>query len=132
MSEQNVEFVKRVYGAFARGDVPAVLGSFAEDIEWFEAEGLPYGGVYHGPDAVAQNVFGPITSDVDGFALVTGEFIASGATVVAVVRYTGTGKATGKALDVPGVHIWDIRDGKLARLRQLIDTVKFAEVVPTA
>jgi ketosteroid isomerase-like protein len=44
--------------------------------------------------------------------------------------YTGTGKATGKALDLPVVHIWDIRDGKLARFRQFIDTVKFAEVVP--
>jgi hypothetical protein len=130
MSEENVELVKDVYGAFARGDVPAVLGAFADDIEWFEAEGMPYGGLYRGPDAVAQNVFGPITADVDGFALVQEEFIASGGTVAAVVRYTGTGKATGKALDVPAVHVWDIRDGKLARFRQFIDTVKYAEVVP--
>jgi ketosteroid isomerase-like protein len=132
MSEQNVEFVESIYGAFARGDVPAVLGAFADDIEWFEAEGMPYGGLYHGPDAIAENVFGPITSDVDGFALVIEELIGSGATVVAVVRYTGTGKATGKALDVPGVHVWELRDGKLSRFRQFIDTVKYAEVVPAA
>jgi len=132
MSEQNVELVKSAYGAFDRGDVPAVLGVFADDIEWVEAEGMPYGGVYHGPDAVAQNVFGPITEDVDGFALVRESFIASGQAVAAVVRYTGTGKATGKALDVPAVHVWEIRDGKLARFRQFIDTVKYAEVVPAA
>ncbi len=130
MSDQNVEFVKGVYGAFARGDVPAVLGSFADDIEWFEAEGMPYGGLHRGPDEVAQKVFGPITQDVDGFALVLEEFIASGATVAAIVRYTGTGKATGKPLDVPAVHVWDIRDGKLTRFRQFIDTVEYAEVVP--
>ena len=132
MSEQNVEFVKGVYGAFARGDVPAVLGAFADDIEWFEAEGMPYGGFYRGPEAVAQNVFGPITEDVDGFALVIEEFVDSGDTVAAVVRYTGTGKQTGRALDVPAVHVWDIRDGKLARFRQFIDTVKYAEVVPAS
>ncbi len=130
MSEQNVELVKGVYGAFGRGDVPAVLGAFADDIEWFEAEGMPYGGLYRGPDAVAQNVFGPITEDLEGFAVTPEELVASGATVVGVVRYTGTGKATGKALDVPAVHVWEIRDGKLARFRQFIDTVKFAEVVP--
>ena len=130
MSEQNVAFVKDVYGAFARGDVPAVLGAFTDDIEWFEAEGMPYGGIYHGPEAVAQNVFGPITEDIDGFALVIEEMIGSGGTVAAVVRYTGTGKASGKALDVPAVHVWDLRDGKLARFRQFIDTVKYAEVVP--
>lgn len=132
MSEQNVEFVKSTYEAFGRGDVPTVLGAFADDIEWFEAEGLPYGGLYRGPDAVAQNVFGPITEDVEGFAITPEEIIGSGATVAAVVRYTGTGKATGKALDVPVVHIWNIRDGKLARFRQFIDTVKFAEVVPAS
>jgi ketosteroid isomerase-like protein len=30
------------------------------------------------------------------------------------------------------VHVWDIRDGKAARFRQFIDTVKFREVVPTS
>ena len=132
MSEQSVEFVRGVYDAFGRGDVPAVLGAFADDIEWFEAEGMPYGGVYRGGEAVAQNVFGPITEDVVGFALAVEELFGSGATVAAVLRYTGTGKATGKALDVPAVHVWDIRDGKLARFRQYIDTVKYAEVVPAS
>jgi uncharacterized protein len=130
MSEQNVEYVKGVYSAFGRGDVPAVLGAFTDDIEWFEAEGMPYGGLHRGPEAVAQNVFGPISEDVEGFAVTPEQLIGSDATVAAVVRYTGTGKATGKALDVPAVHVWDIRDGKLARFRQFIDTVKFAEVVP--
>ncbi|MEA2469508.1 MAG: uncharacterized protein QOE38_506 [Thermoleophilaceae bacterium] len=130
MTEQSVEFVEEVYKAFARGDVPAVLGAFTDDIEWFEAEGMPYGGLHRGGEAVAQNVFGPIAEDVEGFAVTPEEVIGSGATVAAVVRYTGTGKATGKALDVPVVHVWDIRDGKLARFRQFIDTIKFAEVVP--
>jgi len=130
MSEQNVEFVKGVYGAFSRGDVPAVLEAFADDVEWFEAEGMPYGGLYRSGEAVLQNVFGPIAADVEGFAVTPEEYIASGATVAAIVRYTGTGKATGKALDEPAVHVWEIRDGKLARFRQFIDTVKFAEVVP--
>jgi ketosteroid isomerase-like protein len=129
MSEQSIELVEGVYGAFARGDVPAVLGAFADDIEWYEAEGMPYGGLHRGGEAVAQKVFGPITEDVEGFAVVPEEFMGSGGTVAAVVRYTGTGKATGKALDLPAVHIWDIRDGKVARFRQFIDTVKFAEAV---
>jgi ketosteroid isomerase-like protein len=132
MSEQSIGFVKGVYEAFARGDVPAVLGAFAEDIEWYEAEGMPYGGLHRGGEAVAQKVFGPIAEDVDGFAVVPEEYMGSGTTVAAVVRYTGTGKATGKVLDLPVVHVWDIRDDKLARFRQFIDTVKFAEVVPAS
>jgi ketosteroid isomerase-like protein len=130
MGEQSVDFLKGLYGAFSRGDVPTVLGGFADDIEWHEAEGMPYGGVYRGGDAVLQNVFGPIATDVEDFAVTAEEFVGSGDTVAAVVRYTGTGKVTGKTLDVPAVHLWDIRDGKITRFRQFIDTVRFAEVVP--
>lgn len=130
MGEQSEELVRAVYEAFGRGDVPAVLGAMAADIEWHEAEGMPYGGVYHGGEAVAQNVFGPITQDVVDFAVTAEEFIASGDAVAAVVRYTGTGRATGKELNLPVVHLWKVRNGKVEQFRQFIDTVKFREVVP--
>ena len=132
MGEQSVDVVRGVYEAFGRGDVPAVLGAMADDIEWHEAEGMPYGGIYHGGEAVAQNVFGPITQDIPDFAVKPEEFIASGDAVAAVVRYTGTGKATGKQLNLPVVHVWDVRNGKIAQFRQFIDTAKFLEVVPAA
>src|SRR5437588_8566135 len=96
MSEQRVELVKDVYGAFARGDVPAVLGAFADDIEWYEAEGMPCGGLHHGGEAVAPKVFGPIAEDVEGFAVVPEQFMGSGGTVATVVRYRGTGKRLGR------------------------------------
>jgi ketosteroid isomerase-like protein len=56
--------------------------------------------------------------------------IGSGDSVAVVVRYTGTGKGTGKALDLQVVHIWDVRNGKVVRFRQFADTAKFLEVVP--
>jgi ketosteroid isomerase-like protein len=132
MSEQSVEVVERVYAAFAEGDVPAVLGVFADDIEWHETEGMPYGGIYRGGEAVAQNVFGPISQDVEGFAVTPEEFMAAGDTVAVVVSYTGTGKVTGKPLDLPVVHVWEIQDGRAVRFRQFADTVKFGDVVPAA
>jgi ketosteroid isomerase-like protein len=131
VGDQSVEVIRGTYEAFGRGDVTAVLGAMADDIEWQEAEGMPYGGVYHGGEAVAQNVFGPISQDIPDFAVTPEEFIASGDAVAVVARYTGTGKATGKKLDLPVVHVWQVRDGKIAQFRQFIDTVKFLEVVPS-
>jgi ketosteroid isomerase-like protein len=93
---------------------------------------MPYPGErpFRGPQAVAANVIVPIITDVEGFAVTPEELIPAGPEVVVVTRYTGTGKETGKELDLPVVHIWDVRDPKLARLRQFADTVKFREVVP--
>jgi ketosteroid isomerase-like protein len=38
MDPDHVTLVRTVYAAFARGDAPAVLGAFAPDIHWNEAE----------------------------------------------------------------------------------------------
>jgi uncharacterized protein len=130
MAEQVVEVVRGGYEAMARGDVGAFLGAMAEDIEWYEAEGMPYGGLHRGGDEIAQKVLGPLITDIPNFAATPEEYIASGDTVAVVARYTGTGKETGKELDLPVVHVWDVREGKLARFRQFADTVKFLEVVP--
>jgi ketosteroid isomerase-like protein len=130
VANQSLQLIQGAYEAFGRGDVPAVLGAMAEDIEWYEAEGMPYGGLHRGPDAVAQRVFAPLIADIPDFAVRAEEFVHSGDTVVAVVRYTGSGKETGKHLDLQVVHVWDVRDGKIARFRQFADTAKFLEVVP--
>jgi ketosteroid isomerase-like protein len=130
MAEQSVEVIRGAYEAFGRGDVPGVLGAMADNIEWCQAEGGPYGGVYHGGEAVVQNVFGPLTRDIPDFAVTPEEFFASGDAVAVVARYTGTGKDTGNQLDLQVVHVWDVRDGKIARFRQYMDTAKFLEVVP--
>ena len=130
MGEQSVEVVERAYDALGRGDLAGVLGAMADDIKWYQAEGMPNGGLYQGGEAVAQNVFGPLMENIPNFAVTPEQFFASGDTVAVVVRYTGTGKDTGKELDLPVVHVWDVRDGKLAQFRQFADTAKFREVVP--
>jgi ketosteroid isomerase-like protein len=128
MGQESTDVVRGMYDAFARGDVPAVLGSMTDDIEWHEADGMPYGGVHRSPEAVAQNVFGPLLADVPDFSVTPEEFIAAGDTVAVIARYRGTGAVSGKSLDLPVVHVWDVRDGKAARFRQFADTVKFLEV----
>ena len=51
MTQANVEVVRGVYDAFARGDVDAVFAAMTPEIEWDESEGMPYRGVYHGREA---------------------------------------------------------------------------------
>ena len=76
-----------------------------------------------------ENVFGPPIEDIPDFEATLQELIASGDAVVVIARYTGTLTATGRALDLRVVHIWDVRDGKITRLRQFADTARLVEVV---
>jgi ketosteroid isomerase-like protein len=111
-----------VYEAFAAGDIHGVLAVLSPDVHWTEAEGGPYGGVFAGPAAVLENVFMKIGAEWDGYAAVPREFVADGATVVALGEYSGTYKATGKGFKAPFAHVWKLRDGKALSFQQYTDT----------
>jgi ketosteroid isomerase-like protein len=44
--------------------------------------------------------------------------------VVALGRYGGANKATGKALDAQFAHVWRVKNGKLAGFQQYTDTLQ--------
>jgi ketosteroid isomerase-like protein len=69
MSADNVDVIKGIYDAFAKGDVPGVLGRMSPDIVWHEAENFPYAdrNPYRGPEAVAAGVFARCIGEWDGF-----------------------------------------------------------------
>src|SRR5688500_20005568 len=94
VSQSNVELVQGIYDAFGRGDVDAVFAAMKPDIEWDESEGMPYGGVYRGREAIVENVFGPILADVEDFTADPDEILPlDDARVMARGRHSGTGAA---------------------------------------
>ena len=118
----NLDVVRGLYQAFAVGDIPSVLGALSPIVEWTEATGGPYGGVSIGPDAVLENVFMKIGGEWDEFAAVPSEFVADGATVVALGEYSGTYKATGKSFKAPFAHVWKFDGEKAISFHQYTDT----------
>jgi ketosteroid isomerase-like protein len=128
VSQANVELVRGVYEAFGRGDVDAVFAAMEPDIEWNESEGMPYGGVYRGRDAIVESVFGPILADVEEFTADPDEILRlDDARVMARGRHGGRG-ARGP-VDARFVHIWTVTNGKVSRYEQLADTRRFCDAV---
>jgi len=130
MSKENVSLIQAIYDAFAAGDVAGVLGRMSPDIVWNEAENFPYadGNPYKGPDAIAKGVFGRCISEWDSFTVQIDELLDAGDTVVALGRYLGTYKATGKPQNTQMAHVWRIADGKAVRFQQHADTLHVARV----
>ena len=118
----SLDTVRGIYGAFAAGDIPGVLGALSPDIRWTEAAGGPYGGVSIGPQAVLADVFMKLGGEWDGLSAVPDEFVADGDTVVALGEYSGTYKATGKSFRAPFAHVWKFADGKAVSFHQHTDT----------
>ena len=126
----NLEIVQRSYVAFGRGDMDAVLADMDERIEWQQAQGLPHGGIYRGIAEVRRNVFDPLDRDWwSEFSAEPDELLDAGDEIVALGRYRGVAKESGKVLDVPFVHVWSLRDGKAWRFRQFLDTAGWIEAL---
>lgn len=128
----HLDVVRSLYQAFAAGDIAAVLGALAADVHWTEAAGGPYAGVSIGPDAVLANVFARIAADWDGYAVVPGEFVAQGSTVVALGEYSGTCKASGKFFTAAFAHVWKFDDGRIVSFQQHTDTALILLAMRTA
>jgi len=128
----NVTRMKELYEAFSRGDVPTVLATMDEGIEWHETEGNPWftGRPFVGPQQIVEGVFQRIVAEFEGFEIHPIRFLGDGDTVIVEGRYRAKShKATGKPLDAEVVHVWDLRNGQIVRFHQYVDTRKLADVM---
>jgi uncharacterized protein len=123
----NADIIKGVYAAFAKGDVPAVLGTFDPGIVWNEAEGYRFaaGNPYVGPNTILAGVFMPLVTQLDGFIVTPANVIDGGDHVAVEGRYAGTVKATGARLDAQFVHVYELRGGKIVKFQQYTDTAQW-------
>ena len=134
MSAENVSLVKQIYHAFGTGDVPAAIAAMGPEIEWNEAENFPYadGNPYIGAEAIVDGVFSRLASEWDGFHFAPEQFLDAGDTVIAIGRYGGTWRGTGKAMSPQAAHIWTCADGKAVRFQQMVDTLAVARAMGAA
>jgi ketosteroid isomerase-like protein len=130
VSQSNVELIRGLYAAFAKGDVPTVLGSMSPDMEWREADGFLYadGNPYVGPNAILNGVFMRLATEWKGFAANPEHFHDAGDSVIVTGRYTGVYHATGKSLNAQFAHFWTVKDGKATHFQQYTDTLQSSQV----
>jgi ketosteroid isomerase-like protein len=130
MSE-NVQLIHGLYEALGKGDVATVLGKMDQGIEWREADNFIYAdrNPYVGPQAVLDGVFMRLGSEWDAFTVTPEEWLDAGNHVVVLGTYTGTHKATGKAVRAQFAHVWAVKGPKVLRFQQYTDTKQFAEAV---
>jgi ketosteroid isomerase-like protein len=125
----NLETIQELYGAFGRGEIEPVLAALAPDVEWVEGDidGLPYGGVHHGPEAVGRDVFAQMPNAYDSFELVPREWVDGGDTIVMLGRVTVC--LDGRESTQSVAQVWKFEDGRITRFESFQDTLATARVL---
>jgi uncharacterized protein len=129
MSQESVQLIRGLYGAFGKGDMPTVLAIMDPGIEWREAENILYAdrNPYVGPQAIVDGVFMRLATEWDRFTVTPAEWLDAGDHVVVLGTYTGTYKATGKAVRAQFAHVWRLKGAKVVRFQQYTDTKQWAD-----
>lgn len=122
MSEdRNVRLVQKAYADFARGDVAAVLESFADDIVWITPGNTVLAGERQGRAEVAE-FFRTLRDQWDFLDFEPKEYIASADRVVALGRYEVRSRQTGRTAASHWAMTWTIRGGKAVAFQEYTDT----------
>lgn len=121
--EQNKQLVMRGYQFFQDGNIEGLLQLFSDDIEWqgYQSEFVPFSRDYHGRQDVAQ-FFAELGQAQEANLFEPQEVIAEGDKVVVMGEAEWTIRATGTHYGYPWVHVFTVRDGKIARFQQYYDT----------
>ena len=116
----NIEIIRQVYEAFAAEGLDRVLELLDPHCVVTQDNALPWGGRHQGLDGVAT--FGAALGSTIHSVVTTDELFEAGDRVIQYGRSRGTVLASGATFDMPEVHVWTLRDGKVTAAEFYIDT----------
>ena len=126
MSRENVELVRRMYEAYARGDAEVSLSYLDREIVFSQPEDEPGAGTYHGHEGVIQ-AFVKWTGAWDDYRVEVEELRDFGDHVLATTRHHGRGKGSGAVVEHQIFQLWTVRDGKVVRATMYYDETEALE-----
>ncbi|SRR6266540_114775 len=135
MSEQDVEALRALYGAFNRCEIEPLLDRFDPEIEVEETEDLGYAalllrvlgprfvilsGRYQGIEEV-RRLFESVWEIAEWFRVKPLDFVEAERRVVVSLRMEAKAKDTGIVGEALAVHLWRMREGRGLRLQVYAD-----------
>ena len=125
-TQENVQIVKKFFAAMGSYNEQDLLALAAEDIEWIiPGEGWQLAGTHRGHAGLAD-VLQKANETVETSYPEPPEFIAQGDRALVVGVATGKIKATNRAFKDNWVFAITVRNGKLTKIREYIDTQALA------
>jgi uncharacterized protein len=125
----NLDLIRATYEGSSEENGRNLLAVLHPDVEWTEAEGFPYAGTYVGVDALMKGVFARLGGEWIDYRAKVHTYLADGDRVAAFGVYSGVYKATGKAMRAPFAHLYELRDGKIRRMTQYVDTLMVSKAL---
>ncbi|WP_437316791.1 nuclear transport factor 2 family protein [Sorangium sp. So ce385] len=116
MTLTNQQVIQSIYDAGKAGDFETVLSFMDPDLVIEEAESLPYGGTYRGPEGF-RRLITRVFESVRTFHVEVDGMVADGDQVIVMLRLKLGLKGSDREFETKVAEYWRLRDGKVIELR---------------
>jgi ketosteroid isomerase-like protein len=116
MASENIEIVRRGLDAYNRRDVEGVIATAHPEVEFVPLGSLLVGDSYGGHEGI-RRFMAEIAEEWDEIVIKDDEFREEDDRVLLLGEFQARGKASGVEVRSPVAWIFDLRDGKVARMR---------------
>jgi ketosteroid isomerase-like protein len=109
--------------------MPGVFDTLAPDVVWRlvgRPADVPYAGEFRG-HAGTQKFFEGLGGAIDILEFGPSEIIEGGDKIVALGREQSRVKATGRTYETDWVHVFHVKDGKIVKFQEFMDTATMAK-----
>jgi uncharacterized protein len=126
---KNIETVQAALHAALLGEYDRLPALIADDFVIYEAESLPFGGVFRGLQGYIECMHG-LNDFWANKGLAAPEFFAVGEDEVIILSiFDGYIKKNGQHVEMPTVSLWNLKDGKVHSARPFFfDTKKIVDL----
>ena len=118
----NKQIVQAFYDSANRGDMDTCMGQLAEDVTWTNIGTTRYSGTFQGKVDLVTRLLQPVFGQLQaGIASVVDNIVAEGDFVVVQSRGNAETK-DGRPYNNTYCHVFKIRDGKIVKVTEYLDT----------
>ena len=115
--------VRLLLEAFLAGDMETFMSYVDDDLEWNPAQHHPFlTQQYRGREQSMNVAVATVAAELDGLRFGIEQVHACGNVAVTELYYHATVKNNGRPFDVHTATVWEVRDGKVVRVREYMDT----------
>ncbi len=120
-TEDNKALIRRFMAAFSAGDFTAVLGMLDDEATWWVAGTMPISGTYS--KEAFTKLLGEVRESVDGPIVLTPHAFTAEGNRVAVETESLAHTKTGRTYNNFYHFLFEVRNGKVLRVKEYLDTM---------
>jgi ketosteroid isomerase-like protein len=117
----NRQVIEHLYELFDRRDFESAVEFTTDDLEMDAYFARLHAEPFHGPGGMLK-FMSELFTDFEDFRITRNRYVEVADSVIVFCSSSARGRVSGVPLELESIHVWDLRDGRVARFSAHLET----------